>query len=363
MYVMESPPGAETVINGKRYLYFCGVSYHGLHGHPDIIRTASEALAKYGMNPATTRAGFGNNPPTLELERRAAEFFGEEKALYFISGYLAPMMLVRGLAPRFDVVFVDEFSHYCVRDAAQLSGKPTVGFRHRDAEDLARKMADNLRSGQRPLVLSDAVFPTFGPIPPVPAYLELAESRDGIVVLDDAHGVGVLGANGRGVCEHLGLASDRLYFCATMSKAFGALGGIIPGTTAFIEQLRRTTMIPNAASGPDVAATAAGVKGLEILSTHPEMRERLRANATSLRDGLRKLGFDTGTSPTPIVAWTLNDEERMKTIQAELLERGIAIAHFKYVGAPPGGVLRAVVFSTHTQNHLDRLLDALREVL
>lgn len=360
MNVMEGPPGPHTRINGKLYNYFCGVSYHGLHGHPDCIEAARSALLAYGMNPATTRSGFGNTPLTLKLEKTAAEFLGEEDALYFISGYLGPNILLQALSVRFDRIFIDEHTHYCGFEAARLSGKPIATFRNRDAADLQEKLRG--QPAVRPLILSDAVFPAFGDLAPVPDYAALAAEYDGVVVLDDAHGFGVLGPRGRGALEHFGLTADRIYTCTTMSKALGSLGGLIAGNRTFIGQLRAGAIIPNAASGPDVAATAAAIQALAILRTEPRRLIQLQANVAHFRDGLRDLGIDSGSSPAPIVAWHGGDEHTMRAIQKQLMDEGFVINLFKYPGTPESGVLRVSVFSSHTKDQLDALLQSLSKI-
>ncbi len=170
---MESPPGAETVIDGQRYLYFGGTGYLGLAAHPEVIEAACEATRRYGIHTATSRTGFGNNPATLEVEQRAAAFFGMKAAFYFNSGYVANHIMVQALASRCDRVFVDEAAHYSVTEAACLAHQPITRFRHRDPEDLARRLKAQLKSGQRPLVMTDGVFPVTGALAPLADYLSV----------------------------------------------------------------------------------------------------------------------------------------------------------------------------------------------
>src|SRR5258708_3246718 len=199
MPLMQSAPGAEAIFDGRRYLYFAGTGYLGLQGHPDVLRAAADAVYQYGISSATSRTGFGNNPPTLEVEERAAAYFGQEAAFYYISGYVGNSILALWLRDQFDVAFLDELAHYSVIEGLAMAQRPVITFRHCDAGDLAAKLAAHLQPGQRPLVMSDGVFPSLGHIAPIPAYAAaLARYPGGLICLDDAHGGGAIGAAGRG---------------------------------------------------------------------------------------------------------------------------------------------------------------------
>ncbi len=254
---MENAPGPTTIVDGKPYLYFVGTSYYCLHGHPELIRSAVEAVQRFGLGSATSREGFGDNPVLLDVERKIADFFGTETAAYFISGYIGNLVLAQGLSNRYDVVFLDETSHYSVKDGVATVQKPVIPFRHLDPEDLERQLKNRLKPSQRPLIFSDGIFPTFGAISPASEYARLAASYDGILCLDDAHAGGVLGPHGRGTFDHLGLSSDRLFFCGTLSKAFGSIGGFIAGTTEFILSLKKSVGAFRGASAPPTPSAAA----------------------------------------------------------------------------------------------------------
>jgi 7-keto-8-aminopelargonate synthetase-like enzyme len=361
---MESAPGAETVINGRKYVYFGGTGYFALHGNAEMIRVGIEAFGKYGMHSATTRSGFGNNPVLLDAEKKIAGYFGTEESLYFVSGYFSGLFMAQGMADRFDLAFVDETAHFSIRDGIFSTRKPVVFYKHRDPSDLRAKLRSELKAGQRPLVITDGVFPTFGVIAPVPEIVKELEPYNGILCLDDAHAVGVLGANGRGTCEHFGLEpGERLIMSGTLSKAFGGHGGFIPASSAFIQKIKQTVGAYSGASSTPTPIAAASAKGIELVQGHPEWREKLRHNVARIKKGIRGLGFEVGDTPMPIVTWTLASAEEMRRVQKELLDRGIAVAYLKYVGAPSGGVLRASIFSTHTDAHLDQLVDELKKLV
>ncbi len=362
-FVMESKPGPEVTINGKRYLYFGGTGYYALHGHPEVIRAGIEAFERYGMQSGTSRSGFGNNPVLLDAERKIADYFGTEDSVYFVSGYLDNLILAQGLAKAYEAVFIDENAHYSVRDGVATTHKPVWTYKHRDPDDLARQLKKILKPGERPLVMTDGVFPTFGVLAPVPDYLKAVEAYDGIVALDDSHGVGVLGPHGRGTVDHFGLTSDRVYYAGTLSKAFGGHGGFIPATKALITHIRQNVGVYSGASPTPNPAAAASAKGLDLVRSHPEWRDRLRRNTAQAKDGVRKMGFEVNDSPMPIVTWAYKSAQDMQKLQKALLERGIALPYTKYVGAPAGGVLRATIFSAHSEAQIQRLLDEIKTLV
>jgi len=361
---MESAPGTETVINGRRYLYFGGVSYFGLHADPELMEEGIRAWRELGLGSATSRAGMGTTPLYLQVEAAAARFFGAEDSAYLVSGYTSNMAGVQALheAGVFDVVFVDEHSHFCVKDAAMATGSPVHRFAHLDPGDLRRQIAEHLRPGDKPLLMTDGLFPTFGQIAPIPDYVEVMDPVDGTIWIDEAHPVGILGPNGRGTYDHFGLSGERLLFGGTLSKAFGGFGGIIPGTKAFVDRVRRGPVMI-AATAPPNPVTAATLAGIERVAANPQWRERLWANARRLKAGLRGLGIEVEPTDVPIAAFSLGTAERMKAVHRGLMTRGISIQHTHYPGAGAGGVLRVVVFSTHSDEHIDRLIDELGAVI
>jgi 8-amino-7-oxononanoate synthase len=399
--IAESPPGPIVRIDGVEYLYFVGTAYLGLQGHPDVIRAACEAAERYGIHSATSRAGFGNTPPTLSVERRAAELFGCEASFCFPSGYAGNSILLRAIESRFDALLVDEYSHYSVFEAAAQSGRPVFRFRHRDAGDLADKLREHLQPRQRALVMTDGVFSVRGTIAPLADYVAALAAYPGAAILvDDAHGVGVLGHRGRGTLEHFGLfdgpfagsinadagteevvaktshmaqeplrqpppsPSCRVFLCATLSKALGGYGGIIPGSQRFIEGVRRASHWYDGATAPPAPVSAASAKAIEIVLAEPDLRTRLWSNVRRVKCGLRALGFGVDDTPVPIICLEIGDAENMRRIQQHLLRRGIAIAYMPaYSGLTAAGGLRIAVFATHTEEMIQRFLDELRQAV
>jgi 7-keto-8-aminopelargonate synthetase-like enzyme len=380
MAVMQSPPGAETVIDGRRYLYFAGTGYLGLQGHPEVIRAACEATERYGIGSATTRAGLGNTPPVLDVEHEAARFFGAEDAFYFMSGYVGNHVLGGLIRDQVDAVFLDECSHYCVLEAAWALGQPLCRFRHADVEDLAEKLRTELPARGRALVMSDGVFSARGTIAPAAEYREILNRYPGsTLMIDDAHGLGVLGRNGRGTLEHAGLLeaggnidlphrektdSPCLLLCGTLSKALGGFGGIIPGTRAVVERIKSASHYYAGASSPPVPAAAASARAIQLAIERPEMRTRLWENVRAVKRGLREMGLEADDTPAPVICLIVGDADNMRRIQRGLAERGIMIAYMAaYSGLGPEGALRLAVFSTHTEEMIERLLDQLSRLL
>jgi 7-keto-8-aminopelargonate synthetase-like enzyme len=365
-YLMEAPPGTETVINGKRCLYFGGTSYYTLQNHPDVIRAAHEAIDKYGMHSSTSRAsgGYGNTPLYEEVESTAAKFFGAPDAAYLASGYLTNVAALQILRQQhgFDIVFQDAMGHYSLVDFSQSFGLPVISFAHRDPNDLEAKLKANLTAGQKPLVISDGIFPVPGEIAPVPDYQKVLAPYDGLLWLDDCHAIGVIGDNGRGTYDHFKATGASLFFGGTMSKAIGGYGGIVPTTTELARGIRGGHIMAGATMPPSAAA-GASAKGMQLLMAHPEWRTRLWANAKRLKDGIRSLGFSVNDTVVPVVSFALKSADDMQRVHSELTNRGIVIQLSHYVGAGPAGVLRMVTFATHTDEQIDRLLTTLKALV
>jgi 8-amino-7-oxononanoate synthase len=363
-FEMGSAPGPETVINGKRYLYFGGTGYYSFQSHPELVQAALKATTDFGIGTATSRNVFGTSALYLEVEKTAAAFFGTEDAIYLPSGYLINIAGLQALAAthQFDSMFVDDGAHWSITDFMYALRKPVYTFAHGDGEDLKNQLKKNLRPGEKPLVLSDGIFPAFGKIAPIPDYFKAIEAYSGCMWLDDCHAIGVIGQNGRGTYEHYGLQSDRLYFGGTLSKAVGAHGGIIPGKQDFILPIR-TGHVANGANASPAAAAGAAVKGMQLLMSKPELRQRLGDNARQLKSGLKAMGFDQDDSPIPIAAWILKTAADMDRVHAELMNRGIAIQRTHYVGTGVNGALRAVVFANHRPDQITRMLDELKKLV
>ncbi len=294
----------------------------------------------------------------------AAKYFDCEDAVYLSSGFLTDIAAVVSLSNYHSIgsIFIDEISHYSNQYAALLGCKPLFGFSHNDPDDLEKKIIQNLNNGQKPLVLTDGVFPIFGRIAPLNDYFNIVEKYNGILWIDDAHGIGVLGENGRGTAEYFQLNSERVFFGGTLSKAFGGFGGIIPGNKEFIDDIKNGS-IQNGSTPPPSSAIAASLTGIRLLKSNPEMRLRLWENATRLKSGLKEIGFETDNTVVPVFAFKMGSKSEMLRLKNELMENRIIIQFINYIGSGNDGVLRIVVFSTHTTDQIDNLLYQLKKII
>jgi 8-amino-7-oxononanoate synthase len=371
--LMESAPGPEVIIDGRRYFYFGGTSYYGLHGHPEVIAAGCEGFRKYGFHTATSRAGFGNSRPLLEVERRAAEHAGREAGFHFSSGYASNHILVQAI-PRPGAIFIDEAAHFCVAEAARLPGVPVHSFRMRDAADLQGKLGAHLPPGTSPLVMSDGVVPATGELPPLDDYVRvLGGFAPATLLVDDAHGLGVLGDHGRGSLEHLGLddtANGRTaregvsILCGgTLGKAMGGFGGIITGSAEFMKRVRDSSHYHDGASAPPSPVATATAKALELIANDPSFRETLRRNTLHLRQGLRALGLNVHGVPSAQVGVAIGTAANMARLHRELRERGFMVPVTSYAATGPEGIMRFAACSGHTPQMIDDLLISLRELL
>lgn len=377
---MHGPPGAETLIDGRRFLYFAGTGYLGLQGHREVVQAASDAAWRYGVHTATSRSGFGTSPPVAEVERRAAEFLETDAALYLVSGYAGNSALAAALAADVDLALVDESAHDSMREAARLLDRlerPPIAFRHRDAQHVAELLAKHAAPARRVLVMTDGVFAVSGRIAPLADYLAILDRYAGSMLLvDDAHALAVLGEHGRGSLELARVTPESInclpdtarptavFHTTTLSKAVGGQGGAIAGSRALLERVRASSGWFRGASAPAAPVAAATAKGLEIVQREPGLRAQLAANVSAVRAGLRSLGLHVDESPAPIVGVSLDSAEAMQTVHERLMAEGIVIGYTRdYAGAGPLGMLRIAVFATHTSQMIERLIDALRRAV
>jgi 8-amino-7-oxononanoate synthase len=361
---MEGPVGARTVFSGREYDYFGGTGYLGLQSHPAVVQAGVEALGRYGLSTATSRGSYGEHPVYAELERQACAYFGAEKVLYFPSGYQGISVLTQATGGRFEHVFIDSAAHFSLWDAAYATNQPITPFHHLRPESLEAALLAELEPGERPLVLSDGVFPISGEIAPLPDYLALVGRYQGLVYLDDAHAVGVLGENGRGTPEYYGIADERCRTSGTLAKALGGYGGIIWGAADWIDNLDRNSRILAGASPPPLVVAAASAAALRVAQASPELRVRLWDNVAQARRGLRALGWELPDTPVPILCLAAREGADLIRIKNGLFAQGIAVDLVRsYTSAPPGGCLRVAIFATHTAEQIERLIQSMSKLL
>jgi 8-amino-7-oxononanoate synthase len=358
----ESPVGAEIVLEGRRYLSFGGSSYLGLASNTEIIEAGVASLRAYGAGAPIPWAHRVATRQLQEVESAAAAFFGREAALYLSCGYHFAFAALSVLRAQFDVVFFDEWSHYCLREAIAASGLESHPFRHLDCEDLGQQIRRRVRAGQRPLVVSDGVYSTFGEIAPLAALASTIEPYAGRLLIDESHSFGVLGDTGRGAAEYHGLPSGVAVIGGSLAKAFGTSGGVIPADADEVRAMRSTPVVNGASLGMPAAAAMCATS-LAYVQRHPELLQRLRANTVRLKSGLRRLGLEVPDNVVPIAAFAPSPPKSPRQLKEELLQEGIFVYHTRYIGAVDDGVVRCAVFADHSAAQIDQLLTSLARLL
>jgi len=359
---LGSPQGAWLVVDGERVLNFSSNNYLGLANHPRLIEAAKQAMDRYGVGPAAVRTIAGTMDLHLELERRLAEFKGAEAAVTFQSGFTANLATIPALVGKGDVIFSDELNHASIIDGCRLSRAEIVRFRHADPDDLRQQIAATTGYGRR-LIITDGVFSMDGDIAPLPALAEIAEALGILLMVDDAHGEGVLGRGGRGIVDHFGLHGRVDVEIGTLSKAFGVVGGVVAGKQTIVDWLRqrgRPFLFSSAMTAPDVAACIAAV---DVLEESTELVERLWSNADYFKHGMNELGFDTGATQTPIVPVMLGEAPLAQRFSRRLFEEGLFAMAIGFPTVPHGKArIRVMNSATHTRDDLDQALEIFAKV-
>jgi glycine C-acetyltransferase/8-amino-7-oxononanoate synthase len=293
----------------------------------------------------------GNRKIYAELEKELAGFFATETAVLLPNGYLAPMAVAQALAGKFTHVFVDGLSHAAVVDATRMLICRVKEFPHRNVASLAR-MVSKLRTGARPILFTDGMFSHDGSVAPLSEYLKILPPA-GMILVDDAHGAGVLGARGRGTLEQTGVNRSRIIQCATLSKAFGVYGGVVLGTRALRKEIvMRSRLFVGSTPLPPPLAGAA-LAAVQILKREPGRRKRLFQNVSYLRTHLRKSGWEIAETPGPIVRLPFLNSTSANDLKKRLLAAGVYPPFVKYGKASAAGFFRFVISSEHTQSQLE----------
>jgi glycine C-acetyltransferase len=350
---MNSPADAWMVVDGKRVLNFCTNNYLGLANHPALKEAAKKALDEWGVGPAAVRTIAGTQTLHVELERRLAEFKGVEASLFVQSGLCANQAAIPPLVGREDVIFSDRLNHASIIDGCRLSRAKIIVYEHCDPTDLDAKIKEHLSDYRRGLMVTDGVFSMDGDIAPLDKLYEVAQEHGVLTMVDDAHGEGVLG-KGRGIVHHFGLQGRFDVEIGTLSKAFGVVGGVIAGRQVVVDYIRQKARPNLFSSATTPADTAACLAAVDILERSTELVDRLWANAEYLKEGMKKLGFDTGKTETPIVPVMLGQVALAKQFSARLFEEGIFAMALGFPTVPQGEArIRVMNTAAHSQEDLD----------
>ena len=352
---LSSPQGAWLVVDGKRTLNFCSNNYLGLANHPRLVKATQQAVEKYGVGPAAVRSIAGTMDLHLELERRLAAFKGAEATIFFQSGFNANLATIPALVSKEDVIFSDELNHASIIDGSRLSGAHIVRFAHADPTDLERVIKESEGTYRRALIITDGVFSMDGDIAPLDKLVEVANSHDILIMVDDAHGEGVLGKGGRGIVDHFDLHGKVDIEIGTLSKAFGVVGGIVAGNAVIVEWLHqrgRPFLFSSASTVPDVAACLAAV---DLLEESTELVDRLWDNTRYFKAEIKRLGFDTGKSVTPITPIMLGEASLAQQFSRELFDEGVFAMSIGFPTVPKGKArIRVMISACHARADLDQ---------
>lgn len=365
--------GPDVCVEGREMLMFCSNNYLGLSSHPDVIRAASTELERHGLGPGGSRCLCGNISVLGDLEAKTAELMGTEDAITFPTGYMANLAIFKGLLDPFlspatpyrkgkAVVLCDEYNHATVFDGIALSSAKRVLLRHNDMDDLQAKL-EKYRDASPKMVVTEGVWSLDGELSPLPEVVELAEKYDAILMVDDAHGVGIMGQRGGGTVQHYGLEGRVDVIMGSFDKALGGMGGFIAGKKKIIDYLRvsaRPYMFSSSVQG----VTAGGmIEAMDKCMTAPEFRERVYANARRLVNGLRDLGFTVwGDGTVPVAPLIIGDELTAFAFSNRIFELGVFAPPFRYPAVPLGTArIRVTPMATHTDEHIDRALSILEQ--
>jgi glycine C-acetyltransferase len=355
--ILEDEQKAHTTVDHRSVVNLSSNNYLGLTTHPKLRRAALKAIEEFGVGTGSVRTIAGTMEIHMELERRLADFKKVEKVVVFQSGFAANAGTVSAILNKEDVVVSDELNHASIIDGCRLSRATIKVFPHKDV-DAARKIIKDLPASQRKLLITDGVFSMDGDLGPLPALCELAEETGCIMMVDDAHASGVFGANGRGTVDHFGMHGRVDVQVGTLSKAMGALGGYVAGNTNLIEFLyhRARPFLFSTSHPPSVVLAC--MAALDVLLEEPQIIERLWENTRFFKEGLQRLGFDTGLSESPITPVIAGEGAKAMLLSDKLFERGVFAQGIAYpTVARDKARVRTIVTATHTREDLQYALD------
>lgn len=358
---LESAQDSEVVVSGKRVIMIGSNNYLGLTNHPRVKEAAIKAIEKFGSGCAGSRFLNGNLEIHEELEIKLARFFRKEAALVFATGYQTNLGTISALLGRNDVAIIDKYDHASIIDGCRLSFGKVKKYRHNDMKDLERVLEATKDKGK--LIIVDGIFSMEGDIADLPNIVKLAKAYGARVMVDDAHGIGVLGAGGRGTAEHFGVEDQVDLIMGTYSKSLAAIGGFVAGSKEVIDFIKHIgrSMIFSASLPPSLVASVS--TALDIIEEQPQLRTQLWKNTHKMLKSYKELGYDTGTSETPIVPIIIKDNMKVYAMCKFLFDDGVFVNPVVSPAVPPGReLLRTSYMATHTEEQLDKVLGAFKKV-
>lgn len=358
---LQSPQAPHIVADGKPYLSFCSNDYLGLANHPQLIAALQQGAAQYGAGAGAAHLVSGHTQAHHELEVSLAAFVNKPAALLFSTGYMANLGVVQALVGKGDMVFADKLNHASLNDAMQLSRAGVQRYRHNDTAQLAQLLA-NTNSGRK-LIITDAVFSMDGDLAPLPELLALCEQHDAWLLVDDAHGFGVLGEQGRGSLAYFGIASPRIIYMATLGKAAGVFGAFVAAEQVVVDTLlnHARSYVYTTATPPALASAV--LASLRLIQQGEESRAHLQQLVVQLRSGLHGLRWKLMPSATAIQPLLIGANNAALELSSALRERGIWVAAIRPPTVPQGTArLRITLSAAHSATDVTRLIGALHEL-
>jgi len=359
---LHSPQSPHIVVDGKPYLSFCSNDYLGLAHHPELIAAMQQGAAKFGAGAGAAHLVSGHTQAHQDLEVALAKFVRKPAALLFSTGYMANLGMVQALAGKDDTVFADKLNHASLNDAMLLSRAKVQRYRHSDMAQLAQ-LLEKTGSGRK-LIITDAVFSMDGDLAPLPELLALCEQHDAWLLVDDAHGFGVLGEQGRGSLAHFGISSPRIIYMATLGKAAGVFGAFVAAEQVVIDTLvnHARSYVYTTATPPALACAL--LASLKVIEQGDALRVYLQQRVAHLRKGLRDLPWKLMPSDSAIQPLLIGDNQAALYLSNKLRERGIWVAAIRPPTVPQGTArLRITLSSAHSEADVEQLIGALHELV
>jgi 8-amino-7-oxononanoate synthase len=360
--MIESGQDPVVTMAGQRVIMLGSNNYLGLTNHPEIKQAAASALATYGTGTAGSRFLNGTLDIHVELEERLAHFMKREAALTFSTGFQVNLGVISSVAGRRDVVILDSLDHACILDGARLSYGRVLKYPHNDMEALEERLR-SVPDDQAAIIIVDGVFSMEGDLCDLPEIVRLKNQYGARLMVDDAHGVGVMGEHARGTAEHFGLEDETDLVMGTFSKSLATVGGFVAGDLAVIDYIKHHARALIFSAAPPPASVASVIKALEIIEREPERRQQLWDNTQYMMAEFTSMGFDTGDSESPVIPLVVGEDEAAFGMTIRLQQEGVFANPVISPAVPPGrALMRTSYMATHTRDHLDRALEAFRKV-
>jgi len=363
--VVDSPQGPVVTIDGRQLLNFCSNDYLGLANHPRVVAAFTKAARDYGVGSGASQLVCGHLAPHRALEEALADFLGRQKALLFSTGYMANLGVVTALAGRHDAIFEDRLNHASLIDAARLADANLKRYPHADVEALQAQLAASSETGhaETQLVITDGVFSMDGDLAPLTGIARASAEQQALLMVDDAHGIGVLGDNGRGVLEHLGLSNEQVpILVGTLGKAFGTFGAFVAGEAALIDFIMQRARSFTYTTAPPPAVAAATLESLALIKEERWRRDKLRELVSHFRKGAQALGLPPGRSEFHIQPLVIGESLPALELSHALQARGILVSAIRPPTVPEHTARLRISFSAaHEIKDVDTLLAALSD--